>query len=82
MIPEAGWNCKDGAVRRESIPCGGRGKGKDAGAERSIGHIEQSTGCSFVLRVDGQVRRWLGWVAEGFECQAKKFGVYKSLVVS
>ena len=46
-------------------------------------HIEQSTGaCRFGLRIDGQVGRWLGWVAEGVECQVKKFGVFKSLTVS
>jgi len=33
MIPEAGWNCKDG----DGIPREGKGKREDAGAERLVG---------------------------------------------
>ena len=46
---------KDGAVRTESVPRRGRDEGKNAGAKKLVGHMEQSMGCNF--RVDRQAGR-------------------------
>ena len=59
-----------------------KARAKTQGRKGGSAHRTIHGACRFGLRIDGQVGRWLGWVAEGVECQVKKFGVFKSLTVS
>lgn len=59
-----------------------KARGKMQGQKGWLAHRTIHRACRFGFRIDRQVGRWLGWVAEGVECQAKEFGVCKSLTVS
>lgn len=59
MVPEVGWNLKDGAVRRESVCVEAKARTKSGQRQgRKLGWAETNLwGSSFGFKVVGQVGR-------------------------